>query len=121
MTELDGELPEVAEEIIAEFGKTIQFGQVGEGAYDTATSTYTPVIADPADIKAIVEPYRGQRMLAGLVEAGDMKLTIAARSLPDGATTEDVAVIDDVFFKVVNVLPTYSGDLVAIYELQVRR
>lgn len=121
MTELDLEIPGLASELIDEYGKSIGFGRVEPGKYDTSTGTAAPA-GVPSTVKAIVEPYRGQRLLAGLVEAGDMKLTIAAESFPDGEpTTEDTAVIDGVEFTVVNVLPTYSGELVALYEIQVRR
>ena len=121
MTELDLEIPGLAAELINEFGKAIGFGRVEPGEYDPDTGTAAPASA-PRTLKAIVEPYKGQRLLAGLVEAGDLKLTVAAESFPDGEpTTEDTAVIDDASYTVVNVLGIYSGEKVAIYEIQVRR
>ena len=121
MTELDLEIPGLAAELINEYGKLIGFGRVEPGEYDPETRTAAPGNV-PSTVKAIVEPWRGQRLLAGLVEAGDLKLTVAAESFPNGdPTTEDVAVIDDVSHTVVNVLPTYSGERKAIYEIQVRR
>ena len=121
MTELDLEIPGLAAEVIDEFGKLIGFGTVEPGEYDPETRTAAPGRVNGA-VKAIVEPWRGQRLLAGLVEAGDLKLTVAAESFPNGdPTTEDVAEIDNVLFTVVNVLPTYSGERKAIYEIQVRR
>lgn len=121
MTELDLEIPGLATDLIAEYGKVIGFGRMTPGDYDPSTGTSTPGGVS-GTVKAVVEPYRGQRLLAGLVEAGDLKLTIAAESFPDGEpTTEDVAEIDDVLYTVVNVMPTYSGELVALYEIQIRR
>ena len=121
MTELDEEIPGLATEIIAEYGKDIAYIQREPGTYDPATSQAMPTPTDRV-IKGIVEPYRGQRLIAGLVEAGDLKVTCAAESFEGlkDPSPEDIMTIDDKDFNVINVLPTYSGELVAIYEFQVR-
>lgn len=124
MTELDLEIPGLAAEVINDFGKSIVYQRTptdGSG-YDPATGTIA-LVGEPVNIKGIVEPYRGQRLMAGLVEASDLKITIAADGLPDGflPTPEDIASFDGEDYKVKNVMPTYSGELVAIYELQVGR
>lgn len=121
MTELDLEIPGLAAELINEYGKRIDFGRVEPGEYNPATRTAAPGSIN-GSVKALVEPYRGQRLLAGLVEASDLKLTVAAESFPNGEpTTEDVAGIDGVTYTVKNVMPTYSGERVAIYEIQIGR
>jgi hypothetical protein len=122
MTELDLEIPVLATELIEEYGKEIGYTQREPGEYDTNTSMAVPT-ENPKVIKAIVEPYRGQRMVAGLVEAGDLKVTIAAESFADfdeEPSTGDICFIDGNPFNVVNALATYSGELKAIWEFQVR-
>lgn len=121
MTELDLEIPGLASELIAEFGKSIAYTVTTSTDYNPATSSYAPAGA-PFNIKGVVEPYKGQRMLAGLVEAEDLKVTVAAESFPDGEpTTGDIMTFDNETFGVVNVMPTYSGERIAIYEFQIRR
>jgi hypothetical protein len=124
MTELDLEIPGLAEEIIAEFGKDITYTLTEPGDYNPATSL-AEATGEPFIIKGIVEPYRGQRMLAGLIEVGDLKVTVAAKSFEGKSepTPGDIADIngDGTNFNIITVLPNYSGELVAIYELQVRQ
>lgn len=122
MTELDLEIPGLATELIEEFGKVLGYVQRGEGTYNPATSM-ADAPENPVDIKGIVEPYKGQRMMAGLVEAGDLKVTAARESFDqfeEPPTTGDVIFIDTMPHNVMNVMATYSGELIAIYELQVR-
>ncbi len=122
MTELDLEIPGLAEELIAEYGKVVGYVQREPGEYNTETSMAEPV-GDPVDIKVIVEPYRGQRMLAGLVEAGDLKVTAARASFDQfekGPSTGDIMFINSDQHNVMNVMATYSGELIALYEFQVR-
>lgn len=119
MTELDLELPDVASELIEEFGKAVTFNGIGNAAYDPATGGVVTVNPAGLTVKAIIEPDKGQAVRAGLIEGADFKLTIAAQSLPTSSTTEDKVSFDGATYKVVLVKKTYSGELVAIYEIWV--
>lgn len=122
MTELDLEIPGLASDIIAEYGKDIGYTQRNPGEYDTETSLAVPA-EQPLTIKGIVEPYRGQHLLAGLVESEDLKVTIAAESFSqfeEEPSPGDIIYIDAEPFNVINAMPTYSGELKAIWEFQVR-
>jgi hypothetical protein len=122
MTELDAELPELALELIEEFGKLISYTIVGAGgAYNPATSSRASGAGQPFDVKAIVEDFKFQDYSAGLIEAGDKKLTIAARSFPTPPTPSDKAAWGGARYNVVAVKETNSGELAVIYELQVRK
>jgi hypothetical protein len=125
MTELDATIGPLASGLIDQYGKNILFGTVTSGEYDTITGSTTEVI-NMRSIKAIVEDYSlqgsGAAFASGLIETGDKKLTIAAASFPDGPPTpEDYCEIDNTRFKALNIKATYSGELVALYEIQVRR
>lgn len=124
MTELDAEIGPLALDLINEFGKLIKYGRVTTTGYNVATAT-TGVSEDFVDVRAIVEDYNlqsgGQGFASGLIEAGDKKVTIAAKSLEYIPTTNDLLEIDDITYKVVNVKIVYSGDLAALYELQGRQ
>ncbi len=121
MTELDADLGPLALELIAEFGKLISYARVTNLDYNPATAT-AGGYEDAVDVKAIIEEYNGHSFVSGLIERGDKKVTVAAQSFPDGApTANDRTVIDDTTYIVVGVKTTYSGELAALYELQVRR
>lgn len=123
MTELDGELPGLALELIAEFGADLLYTIVSEGAYDPATSRNTTSEIE-APVKAIVEDYSlqgsGQAYASGLVEAGDKKLTVAAQSFEVEPSPSDFFILNGSRYLVKNVKAVYSGQLVAAYEIQGR-
>jgi hypothetical protein len=123
MTELDLEIPGLASSLIAEYGKQIGYTQRNPGEYDTITSMAAPV-DNPQQIMAIVDPFKvGQTFGGGLIEAGDLKITAARESFDqfdEKPSSGDLTFIDDLPFNVINVLPTYSGELIAIYEFHVR-
>ena len=121
MTELDLEIPGLAAEVIAEFGKVVSYTVKGPSDYDPSTGAVAGAEA-PLSVAAIVEPDKGQAARMGLVEGADRKLTIAAESFPNGKpSTGDIVNIDGNDYTVVLVKPTYSGELIAIYEVWVRR
>ena len=131
MTELDLEIPGLAEELIDEYGKVVTFaiaseaGTEGGGTYEPGTGTIAGLpdpLAPSLSLKALVEPDKGQAVRAGLAEGADLKLTIAAVSFVNRKpTTSDRVTVDDESYHVVLVKPTYSGELVAIYEIWVSR
>ena len=123
MTELDEFIPGEAAALIAEFGKQIGYTQRNPGDYDPATSMADPV-DNPIEIMAVVEPFKsGQTFGGGLIEVGDLKVTAARESFDgfeEGPSSGDVCYINGGPFNVINVLPTFSGELIAIYEFHVR-
>lgn len=122
MTDLDLEIPGLANELIEEFGKAVVFTGVTIPAYNPDTGMTTAGVGGSSlSVKAIVEPDKGQALRMGLTEGADLKLTVAAQSLPNGVTSEDKFTIDTLIYNVVNVKPIYSGELIAIYEILVRR
>lgn len=124
MTELDGIFPDLALELIEEFGKVIQYVTIKDGVYDVATARNVTT-AIPSEPKAIVEDYSlqgsGQGYASGLIEAGDKKLTVAALAFDPDPTTGDKFGLDGTVYTVQNVKTTYSGEEKAIHEIQGRR
>ena len=124
MTELDLELPELAAELIDEFGAEVSYVIFGEPAYDTATAkSVTPETPVPG-VKAIVEDYSlqgsGQAFASGLVESGDKKLTTAAVYFGVEPSPGDKFGFDGEVYTVLNVKTVYSGQLPCLYEIQGR-
>lgn len=124
MTELDAEIGPLALELIDEYGKEVLYQIVTAGAYDPATASAAPA-GEYQLMKAIVEDYSlqgsGQAFASGLVESGDKKLTIAGALFVEAPTPGDLVTIDGGVYTVLNVKAVYSGELVAIYEIQCRK
>jgi len=124
MTELDTFIPGLSADLITEYGKNIQYKQLTPGTYDRTNSTATPTPKE-ATIKGVVEFYKQGQGYAGntLIEVGDLKVTMAKQHFDAAGiepTSGDKLGIDGQWHNVINVLPTYSGELIAIYEIQIR-
>ncbi len=108
MTELDAELPELALELIEEFGKALVYTLVGNTAYDPTTSRATRQ-ESPLSVKALVEDKKGVKTL-----------TVAGGAFPEGRPgNADTFVCDGSTFVVPEdgVTAFYSGELIAIYQI----
>jgi len=123
VTELDLELPELAAELIAEYGADVQYVVSTQPAYNPATGKATAV-ENNFDFKAIVEDYSlqgsGQAFASGLVESGDKKLTTAASFFDEKPSPGDKFRFEESLYTVLNVKTTYSGQLACLYEIQGR-
>lgn len=124
MTELDLELPELAAELIDEFGTEVAYSIFGEAVYNTATAKSVAPETPVPGVKAVVEDYSlqgsGQAFAAGLVESGDKKLTTAAVYFTTEPTPGDKFGFDGKLYTVLNVKTVYSGQLPCLYEIQGR-
>lgn len=124
---LDRALPPVAEKLIRQFGKSITLVYPGSGpVYDPETGTTIEGTPVEVETKGIVEEYPATSALAGQSSAdgirrGDRKLTVAAHGLADPPTPEVTVRIDGLVYQVVQVDATYTGELVGLYTLQIRR
>jgi len=125
-TPLDGPLRNVAEKLIAKFGKKIVLRFVTTGSYDTSTRTYSRSTADQTTRALLEAPGLDTRRAKGESGPGgsktqEWKLMIAAKGLTREPTPADLVVIGDKEFEISGVDPTYSGGLPALYELRVKR
>lgn len=124
---LDRALPPVAEKLIRQFGKSITLIYPGAGTvYDPETGTTIEGPPVEVETKGVVEEYPAALMLAGQssddgIRRGDKKLTIAAHGLTDPPTPEVTVRIDGLVYQVVTVDATYTGELIGLYTLQIRR
>jgi hypothetical protein len=122
-TPLDGPLPPVAAKLIAKFGK--------RATLRTVTSVYNPALGRTVDtevdvpMRGILEDYSGMQM-GGNAETGegilrgDKKFTIAAHGLEE-PSPEARVLIDGTGWGIIKVDSVYSGDLAALFVLQIRR
>lgn len=115
---LDATLRPVAARLINKYGKSITYSRITQGSYDPITGG-DPQLQEDTIIKAVIDKYSAMDMANGLIERGDVKLTIADMFLPP--TSSDTFVIDGIPHTVVSITPVYTGELIGIYEIQARR
>lgn len=118
---LDNPLRGVAKTLHQKFGKAITYRRLSASAYNITTGKVAQTASDET-ITAVIAAF-DSREVGGTVQAGDLRVTVAAT---DGGLTaapalKDRIVIDSTSYEIIRVTPTYSGDQVALYELQVRR
>ena len=110
--------------LIARLGKTAGYISVTDGIYNPATGAAVPT-ETTYSVKAIVEEisYRsvGAGFMAGLVREGDKKIIVAASGVTFTPKTGDKFNVDGVIYEVLNFRTTYSGELVALFEVHGRR
>lgn len=129
MSVLDLPLRSTAERLIGQFGTPVLFRTGEQRRYDTATGGPTGTYDDEFEAKALVgevDRDQSEQRLIGEREAGGMtraiKLTVAAAALGDREPTMNWSVVlAEKAYRMVRIKPTYSGDMVVIYEFTVRR
>jgi hypothetical protein len=120
MTALDVSARALATKLLNKFGKVITLQSVVEGAYDPLTGDMAANTVTTSTPFAVISDYKGIALMSGVIQYGDRKVTIAALNsvLPQPA---DTVTIDSEVYKVLSVRNVWSGDLSALYELQVRK
>lgn len=121
MTELDEELIPLVKEIIEDFGKLVDYAHEVTGEYNAETGK-APIsrveksfkIAPPEDLNG--QYFNGNSQ----VLAGDKKLTSAAADYTTTPKPGDEFTFDGITWEVIAKREVFSGDLVCLYEFQVR-
>jgi len=123
MTELDQDFVPLATELIDEMGKTVVFKTYPDAAYDEVEGE-----TDLGDVvsytKKIIPPFNyDQKYIDGeVIKVGDMQTGIAGQGLeftPEPGLVE--VIIDEQTWNIVNMMPLYSGEQIALFLLQLRK
>lgn len=123
MTELDEEFVPLATEMIDEMGKTVVFKTYPDASYDEVEGETT--LGDVISyIKKIIPPYNyDHKYIDGdIIKVGDMQTGIAGQGLeftPEPGLIE--IIIDEQTWKIINMMPLYSGEQIAMFLLQLRK
>ncbi len=126
---LDSVLRNVSKQLVDQFGKTVVQRRTIKGAYDELTGVtaadkvrdFNLNITPPSPFSA-ADRASSHTMKDAMIEAGDLSTFAAAkgiRSIPDEVT--DVLIIDGETWTMVAVGKIYSGSLVTMYQLHLRR
>lgn len=111
------QLIETAITLIEQYGSTITL-KTETTAYNTTTGQIesTPNTSNP--IKAVIDAYDSKEV-QGLIQAGDIKMTLANDNLT--INTDAKIVFNALEYNIINIQPVYLEDNIVIYEIQVRR
>lgn len=121
MTRLDDKLRLTAKSQISKFGKSVTYTSVTRTRNDTTgeteeTSTvHSEILATPPASYAIsLQDGSG-------IQQGDVRMSFAALDLPFTPTTKDRVTFDTLVWRVIRITPIYSGELQALWTLQLRQ
>lgn len=122
MTTLDDRLIPRVLEIVKRYGKTVTFTVPGAQAYDPATgkntitgaTTYTKQVTPP-------QGYSPTLVDKDLADKGDLQVFLPAMGLEFTPNTVMKVTVDGQIYTIVTVGPIYTGERIALYELQLRK
>ena len=111
-------LVNVADKVISKFGGDVTIRFITAGAYDTTAGTVAESNTD-SEVKGILENVVN-REVNELVQAGDKRLTVAAKDLDSAPSTKDKVVISTVVHQIISVETTEQENTAITYELILR-
>ena len=111
-------LVNVADKVISKFGGDVTIRFVAAGDYDTSDGTVAETNTD-SEVKGILEDVVS-REANELVQAGDKRLTVAAKDLDSAPGTKDKVVISTVVHQIISVETTEQENTAITYELILR-
>lgn len=117
---IDARARATADKLLDKFGKSITLTSVTEGSYDPTTGEMGAGTTTSTTHTAIIKDFKGIDFISGVVQAGDRKVMIAALGTPTPQPADKVT-IDSEVYQVMSVRYVWSGELPALYELQVRK
>ena len=121
-TSLDRELRPAALEIINEVGRNMDFSFPLAKSYDPVTGVGSESICKTLTAKASPPIDFEQRYVNDdSVKRGDVKIFLAAKGLAFTPIIDMEVKFDGISFKAIAVLPIYSGEQIAAFEVQLRK
>lgn len=121
---LDTEMRQVAVDLIDEFGKALTIVRE-EQSYDPSTGQTITTTVEVSVNASPPRDYSLARIDGTLIQAGDTVVQVAAQGLdlgtPDAPQPTDKVEIDGSRWGIVQIGKVYSGDLIALYTLHLRK
>lgn len=122
MTVLDDKFVPKALAMVAEFGKTVTFTVKSLTPYNPLTGGVGEGIPITHSVKVSPPDQYDKRLVDGdIVKQADLKVLLPPTTLFTPAVDSTFVDIDGSEFRVIGVKPVYSGELIAIFELQLRQ
>ena len=118
---LDSTFRPLAVDLARQFGKTVTLVRVTGSTFDPSTGQTTETTDETTFAAVPPQAFSFDRIDGSLVQSSDTLLGLPALSVPAAPTLEDKVKLDGHTWSIVQVQPTYSGELVALYQVQLRR
>ena len=115
----------LATKLIKKSGKLVTYKKVVEGSYDPITDTQTVSSTTDHPIKALISnptenvSVMNNSEVKGLIATTSLVLMIASSDITFNIELQDTILIESIGYKVSVINPTYSGEMIAYYELVV--
>lgn len=120
-TRLDIRLIPKVKLLIEKYGKTVTI-QRATYTYDPSTLTNTPTPLTDVEIKVTPpENYSSTEVDGDLIQADDLRVWLPSKDLDWTPAPNMHVVMDGKTFRIVQVETIYTGELIALYGLQLRR
>ena len=121
MTVLDDRLVPLALELVAKFGKVVTFKEVTKD-YTAATGDVVESGVTNHSVKVTPpEKYDDALINGDLIQIGDTKISLPKSGLLFTPIRGMQVTIDSITWKIEKVSPIYTGEQIALYELQLRK
>lgn len=117
---LDSVMVPLAKQLIGDFGLTVTY-KVRSNSFDVTTGKTTFTESSSSAIITPPEPYKQNRIDGSVIQQGDVMTSIAQSAISFVPTISDRVLFNSVDWEVVAVNPIFSGEQIAMYELQLRQ
>lgn len=108
----------LAEELLAEYGRSITLRHYTIGTYDPTTGSNTPITSDATVTGVVLDFGSGQTTERGtLIQGGDKRLLLPASAAP---SLQDHVLIGGVEFTIVSIGEINPGGTSIIFDLHLR-
>lgn len=121
MTALDDKLVPKVLAIVAKYGKDVVFTTVAAKEFSPTTRVGIETGKKQFTKKVTPPEYYSTRQLSDTVLVDDLRVFLPASGLEFTLAVAMMVEFDDMKFRVVRAGPVYSGTLIAVWELQLRR
>ncbi len=127
MTQLDIKIIPKVFKLIQKHGKTVEFVETtGGGAYDPATRKTTNRNKKKHNVKVTPpDKYKEDEIDGDVIRRGDSRILVPSQGLLFEINEDTIQFLrinyDTLGWEVKSYIPYYSGELIAVYELQLRR
>lgn len=118
--QLDTIFRDLAPKLIGDFGSSATWKSTSE-AYSAATGKTTVTETDYSIVISPPEPYNNRMIDGEVIQVGDAQCLLQGKGLAFTPAIADVVLHKTVRWKVVGLNPIYSGELIAAYEVQLRK
>lgn len=115
------EVAGTAQEMIAEFGRSVTLRRNSEGTYNPATDAISGATTTDVAVQAVFTEFKQKDIDGTLIQQGDKQVLVAAAALTSPPENNDILVDGSDQYRIIELMAIQPGDTALIYKVQVRR